>query len=383
MPPAEEAVGFHLLPSVRTDPKPILTLPLGSLKVPEPTDSHLSAAIVSLFEQLAQQHLLELAAARTPNELPTEELRGRYGASSSGKASPKSSASELLQVSDSPRSERPAHVIKRRVSALMCQQKEGLREVGADAVAEALIENKDTKKLARARTTKEKLQELVPQNVQDVNSGSSIDDVPRPRRSLFLRIQDFLQSNRYELVIALLLSINVLWMAVEAQLSGTLVGYDLGFYKETFMSTNDWRSRQDSVPLFTVIFALDVIVRIAVLRCAFWTVTMNYLDVAVTVISIVEVVVVYSSPTLLEDVNVNPVLFRLLRLGKLARAVRMVTMNSVLNSLQILTRCLASSATMLFWSFCLLTFFQCVFGMVASTLCRDFITDETQNLQYR
>ncbi|CAE7259198.1 para [Symbiodinium sp. CCMP2592] len=176
-------------------------------------------------------------------------------------------------------------------------------------------------------------------------------------------------------------------MAVEAQLSGTLVGYDLGFYTETFMNTNDWRSRQDLFPvgdlLFTVIFALDVIVRIIVLRCAFWTVKMNYLDVVVTVISVVEVVVVYSSPTLLEDVNVNPVLFRLLRLGKLARAVRMVTMNSVLNSLQILTRCLASSATMLFWSFCLLTFFQCVFGMVASTLCRDFITDETQNLHYR
>ncbi|CAE7754285.1 unnamed protein product [Symbiodinium necroappetens] len=122
-------------------------------------------------------------------------------------------------------------------------------------------------------------------------------------------------------------------MAVELQLSGTLVGYDLGFYKETFMNNNDWRSRQDLFPvgdlLFTVVFALDVIVRIAVLRWSFWKVKMNYLDVAVTVISIVEVVVVYSSPTLLEDVNVNPVLFRLLRLGKLARAVRMVTMNSV------------------------------------------------------
>lgn len=408
MPPAEEAVGFHLLPSVRTvrprlpeaaescdDPKPILTLPLESLRVPEPTNSRLSAAIVSLFEQLAQQHLLELAAARTPNGLPTEDPTNKMSprASSAGKASPKSSASELLQVSDSPRSgrsERPAHVTKRRVSALMCQQKEGLREVDADSVAEALIENKETKKLARARTTKEKLQDLVPQNVQDVNSGSSIDvdeDTPRPRRSLFQRTEEFLQSNRYEIVIALLLSINVLWMAVELQLSGTLVGYDLGFYKETFMNNNDWRSRQDLFPvgdlLFTVVFALDVIVRIAVLRWSFWKVKMNYLDVAVTVISIVEVVVVYSSPTLLEDVNVNPVLFRLLRLGKLARAVRMVTMNSVLNSLQILTRCLASSTTMLFWSFCLLTFFQCVFGMVASTLCRDFITDETQNLHYR
>ena len=30
---------------------------------------------------------------------------------------------------------------------------------------------------------------------------------------------------------------------------------------------------------------------------------------------------------------------------------------------------------MLFWSFCLLTFVQCVAGMILSTLCSDFIND--------
>ena len=30
---------------------------------------------------------------------------------------------------------------------------------------------------------------------------------------------------------------------------------------------------------------------------------------------------------------------------------------------------------MLFWSFCLLTFVQCVAGMILSTLCADFIND--------
>ena len=37
----------------------------------------------------------------------------------------------------------------------------------------------------------------------------------------------------------------------------------------------------------------------------------------------------------------------------------------------------------LFWTFLLLTFFQCVAGLVASTLCRDFIEDTTQDVKVR
>ena len=48
-------------------------------------------------------------------------------------------------------------------------------------------------------------------------------------------------------------------------------------------------------------------------------------------------------------------------------------MTSVLSSLQLLIKCLMASIDMLFWTFCLLTFLQCVAGMIVSTLCRDYI----------
>ena len=38
---------------------------------------------------------------------------------------------------------------------------------------------------------------------------------------------------------------------------------------------------------------------------------------------------------------------------------------------------------MLFWSFCLLTFVQCVAGLIVSTLCRDFVTDANRDLALR
>eukprot|EP00435_Cladocopium_sp_Y103_P065467 s270_g27.t1 len=130
--------------------------------------------------------------------------------------------------------------------------------------------------------------------------------------------------------------------------------------------------------VFTALFTMDVVVRIFILRCKFFRVYMNYIDIAVTVASLTELVIFHAV-----DLPVNPILFRLLRIGKLARAIRMVTMNSVLASLQLLIKCIAASMNMLFWSFCLLTFVQCVAGMVASTLCRDFIENENVDVELR
>ena len=78
---------------------------------------------------------------------------------------------------------------------------------------------------------------------------------------------------------------------------------------------------------FTVFFVLDVVVRILVLRCKFWAVPMNYIDIAVSMTSLLEIVLFYVASA---NLAVNPILFRLLRIGKLARAIRMITMNLTL-----------------------------------------------------
>jgi len=80
---------------------------------------------------------------------------------------------------------------------------------------------------------------------------------------------------------------------------------------------------------------------------------------------------------------INMALFRLIRVGKLIRAVRMVTMTSVLASLQLLIKCLAASRDMLWWSFCLLAFVQCVAGMILGTLCQDFIENVDVDMALR
>lgn len=200
--------------------------------------------------------------------------------------------------------------------------------------------------------------------------------------SCFRKTRLWLQSSRYEMLIAFILCINVLWMAFELQFSGTIAGYEMNFFSERPMLSHAMPAWELAIEVgdmfFTVFFVLDVLIRICILRLDFWRVCANYVDLAVSITSLVEVTILYAV-----DLPVHPVLFRLLRLGKLARAIRMVTMTSVLGSLQLLVKCLAASCNMLFWSFCLLTFVQCVAGLIVSTLCRDFILDEKKDLGLR
>lgn len=114
---------------------------------------------------------------------------------------------------------------------------------------------------------------------------------------------------------------------------------------------------------------LDVGIRIIVLRLQFWKIWVNYVDVAVTIVSFMEVL------SFAVPVKVNAAIFRLLRIGKLARAIRMLPVTNALGSLQLLVKGLVASRGMLFWSFCLLTFLQCVAGMVISTLCGDYLLE--------
>lgn len=201
----------------------------------------------------------------------------------------------------------------------------------------------------------------------------------RAELSRLEKLRHWLQSSRFEMLITTVLCINVLWMALELQVYGSYRGYEVGVVAQSAIP-EEWLPSIDVAfrigdGIFTAFFVFDVGLRIALLGRRFFKVCMNYIDLLVTAASVVELVA--------SQMTMNPMLFRLLRIGKLARALRMVTMSSVLSSLQLLIKCLSASADMLVWTFCLLTFIQCVAGMVVSTLCSEFLKDTGQSIELR
>ena len=156
-------------------------------------------------------------------------------------------------------------------------------------------------------------------------------------------------------------------------------GWEIEKYEEPTLSQDSWPTINRVITtgdfVFSAIFAVDVTVRIVVLRCRFWRTVMNWIDAIVVATSSVQ----WFMPSL----AIDAVYLRLIRLGKLARAFRMVTMSRSMDSLQLLLKCCASSVDMLFWSFCLLTFIQCIAGMILSALVREYLNDDTKPLVIR
>ena len=81
--------------------------------------------------------------------------------------------------------------------------------------------------------------------------------------------------------------------------------------------------------VFAYFFITDVVLRVAVLRQRFFASWLNYVDVGVSITGLMEVLLSSRG-----DLPISPVLFKLLRIGKLARAIRMISMTSMLLSLQ-------------------------------------------------
>ena len=247
------------------------------------------------------------------------------------------------------------------------QKNQGKRKMHASQILEALDMKMESEKSFHADL-------LDPEGT--LESGSTVSTTPSNRWKVRL------QSTTFEVIIAAMLCLNVFWMAMELQIYGSMAGYSIGLVVSPLVQEQD-RALVDTVfvlgdVMFSVFFALDVLVRMYVFKSDFWKVWSNYIDTVVSLASGVQVALLFS-----QALPVNLALLRLLRIGKLARPIRMITMSSVMASLQLLIKCVTGSVNMLFWSMCLLFVLQCVAGMVVSTLCRDFIANPVHPIELR
>lgn len=322
----------------------------------------LSESFQKLLEQLVDQHLAELAERDPkPPEPPQEKERTGNGGFMSYLGAAKSRTVSTI------------------ASSVLAGRKRQLREVEASEVLDALDSEGDMMDMtseeisAKFRTTEQIVANVLAQS--DTRAVTELGEDP----TLKQRCAQFLQSSKYEVCVATVMILNVLWMALEAQVYGYFDANNSGLTVYSLVPPEQ-RPLCDSILaagdiLFASVFVVDVGLRIVLLHLKFWKNWVNYLDILVTAVSLVEIVI-WLLP-------LDAAFFRLVRFGKLARTLRMVTMTSILSSLQLLTKCLAASIDMLFWTFCLLTFMQCVAGLAVNTLCRSYLNDDSRDLEIR
>jgi len=185
------------------------------------------------------------------------------------------------------------------------------------------------------------------------------------------KLAEFVESPAFEMFAGVLILLNTLIMMVESQYVGLVSGYTTGLHFVQEDPTMTWPDADRVFSIldlvFTAIFTLELIVRFIALRCALLKNPLNYIDIFSVFISLIQIAV--------EEVPINPTIFRLIRVARLSRGLRFLKLSKVLASLNILIRCIRASITILFWSLCLLMVIQCIIGMVASQFAQEYLVD--------
>lgn len=187
------------------------------------------------------------------------------------------------------------------------------------------------------------------------------------------RLRDVVEGDTFETAIGVLILINVFVMGMELQFHGMQAGYTLGMPGLELPAANIWPWAETVVPiiqtLFTVFFALELVLRVSLLRIRFFTRVLNWVDVFVVAASTIELFYTVFGTL------VNPLTLRLLRIAKAGRALRVARTTRVLESLHLLTRCISASLMTLFWSLCLLLVIQFIAGMILMSLVNPAIVN--------
>jgi len=172
--------------------------------------------------------------------------------------------------------------------------------------------------------------------------------------------------------VGIIIVVNTVLMMLETQYKGNETGYMVGARGMDISAQESWPHAGEvfeySERIFTIIYTMELIIRLAVFQTDFFRQVINYLDSFVVLVSLLAWV--FGSQT-----HVNPSMIRFLRLAKLARGLRLLRLGKALDSLHLLLQCLISSLTTLFWTCLLLTIIQSLAAMFLSQATRSFIDD--------
>lgn len=191
----------------------------------------------------------------------------------------------------------------------------------------------------------------------------------------FQRFSRWIQSDQFELFVAVLVAANFFTMAAEIQYDGLQLGYELGHRFMTIPAAQYWPGAEPVFEFFRtaflVAFTTEIVLRVCLLRFKFCKTAFNIIDFIALLAAVVELFSL--------NLPVDPTLLRLCRLAKLFRTIRVLRVSGMLDSLSMLARCMSSSGLTLIWSLLFLLVIQLIAAMMVCLMVRPYLQDESND----
>ena len=201
---------------------------------------------------------------------------------------------------------------------------------------------------------------------------------------LCVKMREIIETDIFEMFISCLILGNVIIMAAAVQYRGIDLGFTLEYPGSDTPAGDLWPGAAKVLHVldvfFTLVFFLELLVRLLIYGISFFKLALNWLDFTVVLFSFMEL--------LAASIPGSSTVLRLVRLAKLARGLRVVRMARIMDSLNLLLKSIGASFSMLLWSMLLLAVIQCTAGMFVGYLVMDFLdrgttSDDVRRQIYR
>ncbi|TSP09133.1 Sodium channel protein type 5 subunit alpha [Bagarius yarrelli] len=167
--------------------------------------------------------------------------------------------------------------------------------------------------------------------------------IPRPTNVLQIFFFDLVSKQAFDITIMMLIILNMITMMLETDEQSPRMDYILNIINLAFI----------------VVFTTECAVKIFALRCYFFTISWNIFDIVVVILSIVGIVLA----DIIEKYFVSPTLFRVIRLARISRVLRLIQaakgIRTLLFALMMSLPALFNIGLLLF----LVMFIYAIFGM--------------------
>jgi len=183
-----------------------------------------------------------------------------------------------------------------------------------------------------------------------------------------------------DFVAGVLVLLNSCVMLAELEAEGLAYGAQLGFGRgPTLEEVQPIFQSLDTA--FVFIFLVELLFRVAIERWDFLRDLANWFDAALVLLGLADLLIFVQMAGGSEAQNI--ILLRLVRVLKSVRAIRMLRTFRFLKGLRFLVKACYCFLPSLAWSMLLLFVFMCMGTLVLGNLLRDFIADETANMNDR
>jgi len=216
----------------------------------------------------------------------------------------------------------------------------------------------------------------LPLFLSEPQSSSAVKDDEEDSSGQIKRWRQMLEHPRTNLIVTCLICLNTAFLACDMQVKGLNRAHQHNYLKETApqsSSISDFFKVAEQT--FTLIFLVELIIRIAVLQRDFFRI-FNFIDVVAVTVSIV----FWAFPA---EIIFNPMMIRLVRLIKLGKSMNIVKGVGMVDTLRLLLKCMSASLYTLACSLSLLFVIQCVAGMLISQLVSKYTDDVSNDFKIR